>query len=115
MQGFGIHAHFVHEESHDAVEHAQPAAYEHGVTIVSDHASGHATSHLQDGTVDMDVPANAVGKISYLLMLAVLSAALLLTLRFAVIRSVWSGPARTRTRRRRSHLLPPSQAPPVIA
>lgn len=111
-----MHAHL--EQPHDpsapvlAAEH-----HDHGFTLlVSEHDPAHSESHLSHGDLDIGAPDMTTGKLPTMPLLLALIGTVLVLLALAGTRAtVRPAPYSVPTHRRRIHVLPPSQAPPLAS
>jgi hypothetical protein len=112
----GVHAHL--EQPHDpsapalATEH-----HDHGLRLlVSAHDPAHSESHLSHGDVDIAAPDMTAGKLPTMSLLLALIGAIFVLLALPRTRAtVRPAPYHVPTHRRRIHVLPPSQAPPLAS
>lgn len=111
-----MHAHL--EQPHDpsapvlAAEH-----HDHGFTLLlSEHDPAHSESHLSHGDLDIGAPDMTAGKRPTTPLLLALIGTIFVLLALPRTRAtVRPAPYRVPTHRRRIHVLPPSQAPPLAS
>jgi hypothetical protein len=117
----GLHTHF--DTAHGALilptHHVQlsaDSAHGHGADdAVTAHGGDHLAEHLAHGEIDADTADKTAGKIPSLPLLALLATTVLLLLlprARTYARTAFHPPA---PHRRRTHFLPLSHAPPVVA
>ncbi|MFA5938718.1 MAG: hypothetical protein WC809_05120 [Sinimarinibacterium sp.] len=107
----GVHVHVAHE-AHEHATDALVVDHDHGEARIVSELGDHADDHLIHADVDADSADKTSGKLPspVLLVIAACIAAFLLPLRGDTDwRSIYDPPAS----RRRSHVLPLSQAPPL--
>jgi len=115
-QASGVHLHLVAEHPHEPA-HEVADVHEHGSVHVSNgHDLDHSSAHADEGTVDLDLTGQALGKSPSPYTLVALFAAFAL----AVVSHAPLAVPRPRNRRlahrqRVPHLLPPPQAPPLAS
>jgi len=117
----GTHAHMPgagHEHEHEhAAGSEHPHAHDGAYTITVLDAD-HLGDHDDDGDIDIDPVTKAFGKLSlnvFFLAIAVICAVVALLSRSErSVRLPFDPPLRPPKGRRRSYLLPPSQAPPTL-
>lgn len=115
----GVHAHLSHEDglighSHDSDHHEHAQSL---VVTTSVEGAAHVDAHMEHGDIDLSHPAATPGKVATLeLLTAVALTVNVLSLGFvATTDFVPLPPYRPPRYPRRSHLLPPAQAPPFAA
>lgn len=110
----GVHVHVAPEAhgSASAVLGDHGTEHEHGVARVVTEVGDHAEDHLSHAVVDADTPDKTSGKLPSLILLALAAtiSAFLMTGRHASFRRASYDPPPPR---RRWHVLPLSQAPPL--
>lgn len=109
----GVHAHAAHEQPHAPTAHATATAqHEHGAVRVVSGFDDHADAHATGGDIDADAPDKHSGKLPSMVVLALVGAfvAFVLPVRLP---TVWPLAYGAPPLRRRPHVFPPSQAPPL--
>jgi hypothetical protein len=106
----GVHAHL--SLTHDGSLQPVHSSLQH---LADDHAPDHLASHLALGDIDVEVAAKGFGKLSSLLLFAALAPLFVLFVFAARLTFIQRCPPPSSLPkvRRRSYLLPPSQAPPA--
>lgn len=102
----GVHVHFSPSNAHEAV-----------VEVISDHDAGHIDSHTSHGDIDVEASAKSIAKLSGMSLLTALIALVWLLFVAPVVLTLRRCAPSTRPPkwRKRSYLIPPSQAPPALA
>lgn len=111
----GVHAHLEHPHDLSAAQAAEHQ--DHGVRLlVSAHDPAHSESHLSHGDVDLAAPDMTAGKLPTMSLLLALIGSVFFFLALPGAReTARPAPYRVPTHRRRIHVLPPSQAPPLAS
>lgn len=110
-----MHVHLGHPYDPPAQVLEEAEHHDHSTLFVSGHDESHSESHLSHGDVDIGAPDITAGKLPTMpLLLALLGTAfafLLLPRTSPMVRPAPYVPIH----RRRVHVLPPSQAPPLAS
>jgi hypothetical protein len=112
-RAIGVHVHLEHVGPEHGLAASVTHDHDHG-PIVSAYDDHHSAAHLQHGDVDASGQDMTPGKLPSLLLAALVASVFALLLP-PLSRAVQPPPYSPRPRRRRSRLLPPSQAPPLAS